>query len=71
MNTPLILTKRLILRKFNELDLLEIYKIYSDEDINIFLPWFPIKNMKEANELYYNFYLANYERRKHIYMLYV
>lgn len=46
MNTPLILTKCLILRKFNELDLLEIYKIYSDEVINIFLPWFPIKNMK-------------------------
>lgn len=64
MNTPLILTKRLILRKFNELDLLEIYKIYSDEDINIFLPWFPIKNMKEANELYYNFYLANYEKKE-------
>lgn len=48
MNTPTIETKRLILRKFTENDLDALYEIYSDEAVNTFLPWFPLKTTEEA-----------------------
>ncbi len=41
MNTPTLTTERLILRKFSENDLEALIKIYSDEEVNTFLPWFP------------------------------
>ena len=44
MNTPTIETERLILRKFTLDDLEAIYQIYSDEEVNRFLPWFPLRN---------------------------
>ncbi len=43
MNTPTIETERLILRKFTLDDLEAIYQIYSDEEVNRFLPWFPLE----------------------------
>ena len=52
MNTPAIETERLILRKFTENDLKAFYQIYSDEEVNTFLPWFPLKTMEEARRFY-------------------
>lgn len=43
MNTPTLETERLILRKFTEDDLQALYAIYSEEEANRFLPWFPLK----------------------------
>lgn len=43
-----IYTERLILRKFEESDINDIYKIFSDEDTNRFLPWFPLKKISDA-----------------------
>ncbi|HJC87994.1 MAG TPA: GNAT family N-acetyltransferase [Candidatus Eisenbergiella intestinigallinarum] len=54
MNTPVIETERLILRKFTENDLKAFYQIYSDEEVNTFLPWFPLKTMEEARRFYEN-----------------
>lgn len=48
MNTPTLITNRLILRKFTNNDLKALFKIYSDKDVNIFLPWFPLKSINEA-----------------------
>ena len=48
MNTPTTETERLILRKFTEDDLEALYQIYCDEEVNTFLPWFPLKTMEEA-----------------------
>ncbi|CBL35907.1 hypothetical protein CL3_09910 [butyrate-producing bacterium SM4/1] len=45
MNTPTTETERLILRKFTEDDLEALYQIYCDEEVNAFLPWFPLKTM--------------------------
>ena len=42
MNTPTLQTERLSLRKFNKNDIEALYQIYSDEEVNKFLPWFPI-----------------------------
>lgn len=42
-NTPTLETKRLILRKFTEDDLADMLPLYGDEEVNTFLPWFPMK----------------------------
>lgn len=42
MNTPALTTERLILRKFTKNDIEAVYKIYSDEEVNKFLPWFTL-----------------------------
>ena len=52
MNTPTLKTEWLILRKFTENDLKAIYQIYSDEEANKFLPWFPLTTMEEAERFY-------------------
>lgn len=52
MNTPTLKTERLILRKFTENDLEAIYKIYSDKEVNQFLPWFPLRTMEDARVFY-------------------
>ena len=43
MNTPTIETERLILRKFTEEDLNALFLILKDEEVNKFLPWYPVK----------------------------
>lgn len=60
MNTPTLQTERLSLRKFNQNDIEALYQIYSDEEVNKFLPWFPIKSMEEAKTLYKEKYEALY-----------
>ena len=41
-----IYSERLILRKFEESDINDIYKIFSDKDTNRFLPWFPLEKLR-------------------------
>ena len=60
MNTPTIKTERLTLRKFTESDLEALYQIYSDKETNRFLPWFPLKNREEAEEVFKEKYAAKY-----------
>lgn len=59
MNTPTLKTERLILRKFTENDLGALYKIYSDKEVNRFLPWFPLNTLEEARV----FYKTQFERK--------
>lgn len=60
MNTPTIKTDRLILRKFTPIDAEPLFALLSDEEVNRFLPWFPIKTIEEATvflqEHFLNFY---------------
>ena len=60
MNTPTIKTNRLILRKFTEDDLEALYQIYRDEEVNTFLPWFPLKSLGEARQLFQERYATQY-----------
>lgn len=60
MNTPDIETERLILRRFTEEDLNELYKIFSDIDVNKFLPWFPLRSIAEARDFFYDRYVKEY-----------
>lgn len=61
-NTPALETERLILRKFAEHDIEAIYNIYSDQEVNRFLPWFPVKTMEEAKEVFEEHYARVYSR---------
>lgn len=45
-------TKRLMLRKFEEQDIDALYLLLRDEEVNTFLPWFPLKSIEEAREFY-------------------
>ncbi len=45
-------TDRLILREFSDKDLEALYLLLKDEEVNTFLPWFPVKSFKETKEFY-------------------
>lgn len=64
MNTPTLETERLVLRRFTENDLQALYKIFSDEEVNQFLPWFPLKSMEEAALFYKERFAEKYERNR-------
>ena len=63
-NTPLIKTERLILRKFTEDDIEALFNILKDEEVNTYLPWFPIKNIEETKIFYKNRYETIYKQDK-------
>ena len=44
MNTPVIKTNRLILRKFEEDGLNEAFEIFKDEEVNKYLSWFKVND---------------------------
>ena len=60
MNTPALETERLILRKFAEQDMEALFQILQDEEINKFLPWYPVKNMDETRRFYEERYASKY-----------
>lgn len=62
-HTPTLETERLILRKFNEFDIDALFAIYSDEEVNVYLPWFPLKTREEAKLFLLENYLKNDEQR--------
>lgn len=60
MNTPRLETERLILRKFTKDDLDALFLILKDEEVNKFLPWYPMKNLEETKRFYEERYAAKY-----------
>jgi len=64
MNTPTLETQRLILRKFTEEDAAALFRIYRDEEVNRFLPWFPLKTPEEARTLFHEKYAAEYAKSR-------
>ena len=64
MNTPRLETERLILRKFTEDDLEALYYIHSDEEVNRFLPWFPLRNMEDARVFYEERLVSRYREER-------
>lgn len=52
-------TPRLILRPFERRDLPAILSIYADEEVNRFLPWFPLRTMEDAE----GFFRERFERQ--------
>ena len=62
MNTPKLETERLILRRFTEDDIDAMYQIYSDEEVNKFLPWYPVKSVDETRLFFNERYASEYIR---------
>ncbi|MGG0730209.1 GNAT family N-acetyltransferase [Bacillus paramycoides] len=61
-NTPTIETERLILRKFTENDIEALFAIYKDEEVNTYLPWFPLKSLEEAEIFFKDKYIEAYQQ---------
>lgn len=62
MNTPQLETERLILRKFTQTDIEALYILLKDEEVNQFLPWYPMKTIEETKKFYEERYAAKYEQ---------
>ena len=62
MNTPLLETPRLILRKFSARDLDALLQIYGDEEVNRFLPWFSVQTREEAMVFYQQHFARKYRQ---------
>lgn len=60
MNTPTLETERLILRKFTPGDMDAFLQIYSDEEVNTYLPWYPLRSMAEAEAFFAERYAPVY-----------
>lgn len=54
-------TERLILRHFTEKDMEAVQRIFGDEEVNRFLPWFPVKSRAEAEKFFQERYAGPYE----------
>ena len=60
MNTPVLETERMILRKFTEEDMEALFLILKDEEVNKFLPWYAVKNLEETKQFYKERYISKY-----------
>ncbi len=60
-NTPTLQTDRLVLRKFTGQDLEDMLSLYSDKEVNTFLPWFPINTRAAMSEYLNNRILPCYQ----------
>ncbi len=52
MDTRRLETGRLLLRPFGPADLEALYLLLRDEEVNAFLPWFPVKDLEETRQFY-------------------
>lgn len=62
VNTPQLETERLLLRRFTEDDLEALYAILKDEEVNTFLPWFPVKSLEETKDFFEERYVPVYRQ---------
>jgi Acetyltransferases, including N-acetylases of ribosomal proteins len=61
-NMYFIKTERLILREFNKDDVRSLFEIFSDREVNTFLPWFPIENIEQAKAFLQERFLDYYNK---------
>ena len=62
MNTPRLETERLVLRRFEPSDLQAFFQIFSGGEVNRFLPWFPVRDLEEAQAFYQQRYAPVYAK---------
>lgn len=62
MNTPVLETKLPDFKKVHRKDMDALFLILKDEEVNKFLPWYPLKNLEETKKFYEERYAAKYEQ---------
>jgi RimJ/RimL family protein N-acetyltransferase len=62
INTPPLETERLILRKFDASDIKALFDIFSDEEVNVYLPMLPLKTLEEAKAFFEEKYEKAYQQ---------
>ena len=62
INTPKLETERLILRKFTKNDIIPLFSILKDKEVNTHLPWFPLKTLEEAEKFFKDNYTEVYKQ---------
>lgn len=55
-------TQRLILRPFAEDDMVALFTLLRDEEVNRFLPWFPVRNVEETKAFYQERFALVYQQ---------
>lgn len=65
MTVSTLKTERLILRKFQESDMYSLYLLLKDEEVNTFLPWYPVNSLEETR----SFYRKRFEHQKYYYAI--
>ena len=60
LNTPALETERLLLRRFRKEDIPALFSLYSDREVNTYLPWYPLASRQEAEQLFEKEYAAAY-----------
>ena len=60
-NTPSLYTERLFLRKCTVADIPALFRMLQDSEMNTFLPWFPLKNITEAEQFLEKNFLSYYK----------
>lgn len=63
-NTPTLTTPRLLLRRFTSEDAPAMWELLRDEEVNTFLPWFPVQTLEEARQHLRERYLSQYSRAR-------
>lgn len=61
-NTPTLETRRLILRKFADRDIDDMLSLYSDTEVNRFLPWLPIETKAAMTRYLHDCIVPFYEK---------
>ncbi len=61
-HTPPLETNRLLLRRFTLADLPAILRIFGDEGVNTYLPWYPVQSVDEARLFYEERYASCYQK---------
>ena len=61
-NTPVLETDRLLLRKFTERDVEDMLLLYRDQEVNRFLPWFPMSTLNEIDAYLHECILPCYQK---------
>ena len=61
-NTPRLETPRLILRRYVPEDAPALWELLRDREVNRFLPWFPVRDLEEAQAFYQQRYAPVYAK---------
>lgn len=61
-NSQILITQRLILRHFTDDDVEALFELLNEDEVNVFLPWFPVMNIDDAHTFLIERFLNEYAK---------